>query len=52
MGLTSDKLNSYLTSKVEGTPNHYKNKLVSLLIYLGSSGIWSDKIDKIKKKPL
>ena len=34
MGLTSDKLNSYLTSKVEGTPNHYKNKLVSLLIYL------------------
>ncbi len=34
MGLTSDKLNSYLTSKVEGTPNHYKNKLVSLSIYL------------------
>ena len=52
MGLTSDKLNSYLTSKVGGTPNHYKNKLVSLSIYLGSSGIWSDKIDKIKKKPL
>ena len=34
MGLTSDKLNSYLTSKVGGTPNHYKNKLVNLSVYL------------------
>ncbi|GEM_PF-1679315 len=34
MGLTSDKQNHYLTSRVGGTPSHYKNKLVNLSIYL------------------
>jgi len=38
MGLTSDKQNSYFTSKVEGIPNYNKNKLVNspvcLLIHL------------------
>ena len=34
MGLTSDKLNHYLTSRVGGTPNHYRNKLVNLSVYL------------------
>ena len=33
MGLTSDKLNPYLTSRVGGTPNHYKNKLVNSSVY-------------------
>ena len=35
ISLTFDKLNPYLTSRVGGTPNHYKNKnkLVNLSVY-------------------
>ena len=40
MGLTSNKQNAHLTSKVEGTSNYNKNKLVNssvcLLIHLSS----------------
>jgi len=34
MGLTSDKQNPHLTSKVEGTPNYNKNKLVNSSVCL------------------
>ena len=34
MGLTSNKQNPHLTSKVGGTPHHYKNKLVNSSVCL------------------